>query len=348
MRYLTIIIALSALCFLACKNESNVIESTTEKTDINSVYIKTVPVEKVQESSHISAIGIIYSESEAKPSFKTGGVISKTYVKEGDMVKQGQLLATLLMDEINAQVQQAEEGLIKSERDMNRLKNLYSDSVATLEQYQNTKTAYEVAKRSVEIARFNRNYSEVRSPISGKVVKHIMRSGEVVGPGTPIYAIMGIGDKDWIIKAGLVDRDWARVIVGDKAEIQMDAYPGQLFDGAITNKTSVGGNASGTFDVEIRFKKQPINLAAGLTTKLSVNTKQNDSFLVIPVESLVRSNGNIGTAFTVENGKAKKLNLTIAKLMGDKVSISRGLDGVKEIVTTGAMYLEEGDKVIIQ
>ena len=68
----------------------------------------------------------------------------------------------------------------------------------------------------------------------------------------------------------------------------------------------------------------------------------------MPLESLVRSNGNKAIAFTVVGGKAKKLNLTISKLLGDKVSIIGGLDGVKEIVTTGAMYLEEGDKVIIQ
>ena len=45
MKYVTIIIALTALCFLACKNETKVDNIPTEKTDINSVYIKTVPIE---------------------------------------------------------------------------------------------------------------------------------------------------------------------------------------------------------------------------------------------------------------------------------------------------------------
>ena len=85
-----------------------------------------------------------------------------------------------------------------------------------------------------------------------------------------------------------------------------------------------------------------------MTTKLTISTKSKDSYIVIPLESLVRSNGSKGTAFTVESGKAKKLELTIAKLLGDKVSISSGLEGVNEIVTTGAMYLEEGDKVTVQ
>ncbi|MBK7633850.1 MAG: biotin/lipoyl-binding protein [Saprospiraceae bacterium] len=152
------------------------------------------------------------SEAEARPSFKTGGVIKKTYVKEGDIVSKGQLLATLEMQEINAQVQQAEEGLQKVLRDKNRVGNLYKDSVATLEQYQNVTSAYEVAKRTSEIAQFNRLYSEVRAPISGKIIKQIMYSGEITGPGNPIYAILGVGKSDWVIQAGLTDRDWPEYI----------------------------------------------------------------------------------------------------------------------------------------
>ena len=80
MKYVTIIIALTALCFLACKNETKVDNSPTEKKDINSVYIKTVPIENVVEASQMNALGIIYSESEAKPSFKTGGIMAVSFL----------------------------------------------------------------------------------------------------------------------------------------------------------------------------------------------------------------------------------------------------------------------------
>jgi len=347
MKYLTIIIAIAGICFMACKSHET---KTTEKekADISATFVKTAPVEQYHESGNIQVTGIIMSESEAKPSFKTGGIIHKTYVKEGDMVKKGQLLATLIMDEIDAQVRQAEEGLIKAERDMFRVKKLYADSVATLEQVQNTATGYEVAKRTAEIARFNRNYSEVRSPISGKIIKQIMRTGELTGPGTPVFAIMGIGSQDWIIKAGLIDRDWARVKTGDKVVVKMDAYPGQSFEAYISNKTSVGGSASGTFDVELKFRKTPPNLAAGLTSDVMIYTDSKANFNIIPIEALVKTNGNTAYVYTVEDDKAKKLKLIIGKLVGDKVAVSHGLEGIKEVVTTGAMFLEEGDQVRIK
>ena len=347
MKFITITIAFVGICFFACTPDVNN-KPILNKENFTTVRIKTVPVLTIHESALVSVLGIVVGKSEAKPSFKTGGVINRTFVKEGDMVKKGQLLATLMLDEINAQVRQAEEGLIKAERDMNRVNNLYADSVATLEQAQNSASAFELAKRTSEIAKFNRSYSEVRSPISGKVVKQIMNSGEIVGPGTPVYVIMGINNKDWVINAGLIDRDWARVKIGDLVDIKMDAYPGKNYSGKVTNKTSIGGNASGTFDIEIQFNNYPTTLAAGLTAKVEIYPMEKEAYKVIPIEALVKSNGNQGYAFTVKDGKAKRINVQIAKLLGDKVAISSGLEDIMDVVTIGAMYLEEGDSTIIK
>ncbi len=342
MKILNISIAILGLCFFACKQDQDA-TSTTPKIATNFVKIHTI--DTIQESDIIKVLGIVMSEAEARPSFKTGGIIKKTYVKEGDIVSKGQLLATLEMQEINAQVQQAEEGLQKTLRDKNRVGNLYKDSVATLEQFQNITTAYEVAKRTSEIAQFNKQHSEVRAPISGKIIKQIMYNGEITGPGNPIYAILGVGKSDWVIQAGLTDRDWARVDKNDKVNIRLDAYPGQNFSGVISEKSSVGGSASGTFDVAIKFLSQPANLAAGLITNLSITSEKKENFMVIPIEALTKSNGQSAYVFTAINGKAKQIKITIAKLLGDKVAVSSGLDGITNVITTGAMYLEEGDSI---
>lgn len=340
MKFITIIIALTGICFFACKSEQ---EPTSSKPKETVSQVKIHEIETIQESENIKVLGIVMSESEARPSFKTGGIISKTFVKEGDLVTKGQLLATLEMDEINAQVKQAEEGLQKALRDKNRVNNLFKDSVATLEQFQNVNTTYEVAKRTAEIANFNQKHSVVRSPIAGKIVKQIMHSGEVTGPGNPIYAILGVGSKDWIIKSGLTDRDWARVDINDKVNISLDAYPGEIFKGIVSEKSSVGGNTSGTFDVSIRFVDKPKSLAAGLISNISITSDRKEKFTVIPIEALIKSNGKSASVFTAIDGQAKLKNITIAKLMGDKVAIASGLEDIGNVITTGAMYLEDGD-----
>jgi multidrug efflux system membrane fusion protein len=344
MRIFYLLALTTALVVLSCKKEKT--ESAKPFVDVQKgTIVKTVQISVTSTSNNVNILGIVSSKNDAKPSFKTGGVISKLYIAEGDVVKKGQLIATLHMDEINAQVRQAEEALSKSQRDLNRAKNLYQDSVATLEQYQNATTAFEFASRTLEIAKFNRQYSETRAPISGKVVKLLARPGEVVGPGMPVCAILGTQNQDWVIKAGLVDRDWSKTKVGDKVDITIDAYPGKTFKGRVSQKSQVVANNSGTFDVEIKFDNQPVTLAAGLVAKISIKVAGTDSFATIPIEALVKSNGTIGEAFTIVDGKAKNVKLQIASVLGDKVAISSGLDGISELITTGALFLEDGDLV---
>lgn len=341
-----ILVIFTALC---CGDKIESTEVPKEAKTINdAVRVKTTSLQENNGAAVITAMGIVMSSNEARPAFKTGGVINKTYVKEGDYVKKGQLLATLLMNEINAQVQQAEEALSKAERDYNRVKNLHADSVATLEQLQNTGTALEVSKRNAEIAKFNRKYSEVRSPISGKVAKQIMNSGEVVGPGNPIYAIIGTDKADWKIMVGLVDRDWARVKTGDKCEVSIDAYPDKIFKAVIKDKSAIGGNANGNIDVELKLLEQPSSLAAGLITKVNLHPSIKSSQKLLPIEALDSSNGKSAKVFVVNDNVAKEKSIVIGRIIGDFVEVISGINADDKIVTTGVKFLEEGDKVVVE
>ena len=338
------IIALTTI--IACKKEAEV--TSTPLSLSEKINVHTTKVDSAAQNSVIEVLGIITSESEAKPAFKTGGVINRTYVKEGDFVKKGQLLATLIMSEIDAQVRQAEEGFQKAERDLARVKNLYADSVATLEQFQNAGTANEVAKRTLEIAKFNRQYSEVRSPINGKIVKQILHDGEITGPGTPVYAIMGTGNKDWKVVVGLIDRDWARVNIGDRGFITLDAYPGKKYDVVVSDKSQTGGSASSRIDVELKFDEFPPNLAAGLTGKVSLTPKKGESGYFLPVEAFTYANGRTAKVYVHENGKAVEKTVMIGEIKGNKMRVLSGLDPGIEVITTGAVYLENGDSIIVK
>src|SRR5450432_3176298 len=134
-----------------------------------AIVVRTQPVSSVNYAATLEYSGLMASTSEAKLSFKIAGIISKIYVKEGDHVSKGQLLATLNKTEINAQVLQASSGVEKAKRDVGRIKNLYEDTVATLEQYQNVQTQLSVANQSLHIAQFDRLYAEIHASDDGTV-----------------------------------------------------------------------------------------------------------------------------------------------------------------------------------
>ena len=132
MKYPVHLLLLLTILILAACSESPTPAASTH--DPSRTPVRTAPVEQVSTTPAIQVTGLIASSNEARPSFKTGGVIRRLLVDEGDRVQQGQLLATLDLTEIGAQVGQAREGLNKAERDLQRAQRLLQDSVAKLEE----------------------------------------------------------------------------------------------------------------------------------------------------------------------------------------------------------------------
>jgi len=334
--------------FISCQkgNEEKVTKANASDTPSTAFYVRTVPIVQSKLGDVIHVTGMIESETDAKPSFKTGGVISNTYVKEGDAVSKGQLLAKLNMTEIDAQATQAQFALDKALRDQQRVQNLYADSVATLEQLQNASTAVDIAKKTLQIAQFNVAYSEVRSPIDGKIVTQMLHEGEIAGPGLPVYYIIGVKQSDWKLVAGLTDKNWGRITMGNKAKITLDAYPGWEVTGAVKRLSDVANPLSGTFDVEISIPVKDKRIAAGMLAHVEIMPSPGSDYPVIPIEALVSSNGQTGIVYVPNNGHAERRIVHIQQFDGENVAILSGLENTTEVITAGSGFLEDGDAII--
>ena len=340
-----LILGLVLLMFTACGKKEKTSEETKSAPD-TAIPVRVVSISSEVVSIPVQVSGVVSASNEARPAFKTGGVIARILVEEGAHVRKGQLLATLNLTEINAQVQQAAEAVAKSKRDLTRAKNLYADSVATLEQVQDATTGLSLAEQSFQIAQYNQSYSEIRSPISGKVVKKLMNQGEVVGPGTPVFYILGDGQADWVIKSGLVDRDWARLRLGDRAEVHLDAYPDRTFAAKVSQLADVGNPQSGTFDAEFAFTGSMPRLAVGLIGSLNIYPKEDAAHPIVPIDALVESNGNSAVVYVLQaDNTVKRTAVRVGQIFENKAIISSGLSTDSKVVTSGAPYLEDGSKV---
>jgi len=223
----SLLIISTALLFVACgAKEEKAVEAY-------KIPVTIAKVKKVNRSFPIYTTAKLAKSSEMKLSFKIGGIIDKIHVNAGDFVSKGKVLASLKQTEVRARVNQAQSGYEKAKRDLDRVNRLYRDSVATLEQLQNTTTGLDVARDNLKIARFNQLHSTIIAPVSGKVLLKFSEENELIGPGTPVL-IMGAGRTNWILKAGIIDRDILKIANGDSAVVSFDAYPATAFRGSIT------------------------------------------------------------------------------------------------------------------
>ncbi len=310
-------------------------------TDETVIPVKLSLVEAETRSEPIRVAGTVASSEEARLSFKIGGIVSRVFVREGQAVRKGQLLAVLDMTEIDAQVNQARFSAEKSERDMKRVQNMLKDTAATLEQLQNATTGNDLAQQNLKIARFNQSYAKIISPIDGTVTRKQFNEGEFAGPGTPGLVITSSRRNDWVMRLNVSDKDWARLKIGDKANVQLDAYPEETFTGTVTNLAQSADPVSKLYQTEVKINPAGKRFATGLYGKAELISSQNRQYAVIPVEAVIEGNGNKGFVFVNENGKAKRLPITIGYLDGEKVLVSQGLENVKEVVTSGSAFLTD-------
>jgi len=344
--YLTLLAFSVALA--ACSTQANQpAETSAEET---AIPVRLTPVETVVRAEPVVASGLVSSAEEARLSFKISGIIHKTYVEEGQFVRKGQLLATLDLTEINAQVQQAQLAGEKAQRDLSRVKALYADTAATLEQLQNATTGQNVAEQNLTIARFNQSYAQIRSTVEGTVTRKLMNEGELVGPGSPVFLVSGTRQSDWVVRVGVSDKDWARLKLGDKATIALDAYPERTFTGVISELAQAADPMNKLYEVEVRLNPSGAKLAPGLFAKATLQPSSRRSYAVVPVEAIVEGNGKEGFVYTLagDRKRVQKVPVQIGFLEGSKVLLTNGLSETKQVVTAGSAYLTEQSTVLVK
>ncbi len=358
--------------FGACSNGEAADSGVSESVPVKQV--RTVQARKVLYRYSIFASGQLAGKEESRLSFKTGGIIRRINVREGQTVQKGQLLAELDMDEIEAQTQQARLGekqaavqlenallgLEKAKRDFANVQGLYADSVATEEQLKDTRTllnnaqnhveaaeaGLEYAQRSVEVADFNLRYSRILAPSRGTILSKTAEVNELATPGRPIF-LFGSKEKAQVIRVNITDKDIIFIQLGDSARIHFDVYPDVDFAGGVQEISSKADPYTNTFQVEVEVFPAGRRLFSGFVGKVEIQTRQMQEMVGIPVDALISADGHEGVVYVEKDGRVKKRRVRIQKLEDEDLLVRSGLEAGEEVVVAGGSYLEENDSVFI-
>ncbi len=339
------LVAILAFSLVRCGENKAAVAAPAEMP----IPVKMHSVVTLSKGRTLQYSGLIASNGEARLSFKVGGIISRVYVKEGDHAVAGQLLATLDLTEIDAQVTQAEQNLQKAQRDAGRLSNLYKDTVASLESLQNSHTQLSVATEVLRIARFNRQYAQIRAASGGTILQKLMNEGEYASPGAAVLVFNDTESSEWVVRFGVADKDWAVLHKGDAAKVYIDAYPDQPFLGKITKLAEGADPNGGTYAVEVTVSPNGHRLAPGLFCTLQLQPPGSKTFSFIPASALSEGDGTKGYVYTLtpDQRRVKKIPIRLAFFQDSLIAVSSGLDSVQQVVSDGVGYLTDGAAVKI-
>lgn len=361
---------IAAFMLFGCKPEP------PQSVESPATPVTVLTVQDTSMAHPVLSSGVLRSRNQIRMSFKTGGVIEKIYVKEGQTVKRGQKLAKLNLTEVEARsaqtlnqstqadigVAQAELGLEKAQRDFDSAKDLLKDSLIILDDYLNAQTALNVAKEQLafakeqqglakanqSIANFNKKYSYITAPKSGTILKKLAEPSELIGPGMPVL-ILAPGKQDWVIETGLSEQQIVRITEDNIAQIRFLAFPDQRFTGKVLQLPASLDPESGSFEVEIAVQDPPLNLITGFLADCQIFPATKEQAFLIPLEAIVDAQGREGHVYLLENDSmVQQQTIRYDRLTNEGVIVSQTLQPGDRIVVKGANYLVPGAKVVIE
>ena len=306
----------------------------------------------------ILASGEIEAVQTASISTRVMGRITNIYVKTGDKVSRGQLLARVWDDDIKAKraqadamIAEAEGAYVSAQKDYERFTNLYKQQSATAKELDNSTLQFNSARARVDAARQMRSeinamlsYSSLTAPFAGVVTQKMAEAGNIASPGMPVLTI----EQDGILQvsAAIAESDISNIHLGDGATIRIKST-GKRFEGKIIEINPSSQFTGGQFIAKISVPEAAKNnVYAGMFANVSIPVKdvgmlKNDAVLV-PASAIITRDGLTGI-YTVSSANTALLRwVRLGKAYGDKVEVISGLSKEEKFIYSSESKLYNG------
>lgn len=341
---LGIIAAGSLVAFTLINNKEEMEEQAAlaqVKNETISVVTKTVSTEKIIDS--FKAAGNFEPFREITLSSLLQGTVAQIAVKEGDEVREGQLIARLDADLINADLISVEANAIKTKKDLERYEELAPRGAVTPQQVDDMRLAYKNATSQLQSVKKQLSNSTIRAPFKGTINSKFVEPGSYLAAGGKIVDLVDVSTLK--MKVNVSEAEVMKLSVGQATKVKADVLATEIFDGKITF-IGVKADNSLRYPVEIQIKNNTKKLKAGMYGSAIFTASQSKVALVIPRDAIAGSLKQ-PNVYVVQNGKAVLQPLTIGTISESGVEVLEGLKEGDQIVTDGQINLENGVAVTV-
>jgi RND family efflux transporter MFP subunit len=278
------------------------------------------------------------------------GTLEKVYVREGQRVTKGQLLASIDDGGLSSQLQQIKTQEALAKTTFERQKRLWEQKIGSEIQYLEAKASYEAQESAVKQLQSQLNKSAIRAPFSGVIDDVIKDQGTVVAPGagSEIFRIVNLSDM--YIEVEVPEKYLGAVTDGKEVKV---FFP--VLGDSIDTKVRTTGNFinpnNRSFSVEIAVPNKGGSIKPNLTARVSINDYTNENALLIP-QSVISENAEgeqyvyiAASAEGESEAYAKKSIITTGQTQGALVEVVSGLSSGDKIIKEGARSVKDGQKV---
>ena len=281
-----------------------------------------------------------------------GGTLMEVYVKEGDPVRKGQLLAKIDDGGLASGLEQLRTQAALAETTYERQKRLWEQNIGSEIQYLQAKTNYEATINSVNQAEAQLSKSMITAPFSGIVDDVMQEEGSTVNPAAGMAVFRLVNLSDMYVEVDVPESHLEGVTKGKRVQIYIP-----VLGDSIETKVRQTGNfinpSNRTFSAEIPVPNKDGNIKPNLSVRVRINDYTNSEAILIP-PSVISENSEgqqyVYIASEVgddQMGKAEKRIITTGLSQGDQIEVLSGIQPGEHIIMEGARRVREGQEIEI-
>ena len=325
-----------------------------------SVAVTVAPAAITERRSGLRLTGTVEGLTSAIISSRYSGQVASVHVENGEQVQAGQTLINTDSRELSNNLRIAENSVRKARVsyennsvNCQRRRRLYQLGAISKESLDSAEVELAVSRSDVDdavaqlqIAREKLADATVTSPVNGVVANKTVNLGQMVSEGVQLMTVEQIDAV--YVTVQVQQQDIARVQIGTKAAVRVDAFSGRDFSGTVAVINPVAGRLNRLFDVKVRVENPEYFLKPGMFAEVSLADESGSvSVLTVPRSALTSRKGQNYVFTVTEGGRVKRVRVETGELMDDKLEIRSGIQTGDIIVLDNLDQLKDGDPVQI-
>ena len=185
---------------------------------------------------------------------------------------------------------------------------------------------------------FEYEEGNIKSPISGNVGKILVDVGSMINPQTSVALIFEYSKVK--VEFNLSEVQGGAISKSQKVDIEIDALPGQLFKGKVSEISPVIDPMTRTISAKAVINNPKKIMRPGMTARITINLDEKDDVLSIPKHALLDS-----YLFIAKDSTAERRDVVVGLIGDENVEILQGLSQGEPVIVIGQERLAGGEKV---
>lgn len=290
-------------------------------------------------------------------STKADGRIDKLFVEEGDRVTAGMVLARLDMNELAAQVMQAEGQVLQAkatleqnELNFQRMDALYKQNAVSAHTLDSARTQRDLALGGVRAAQGNLillktrlDNANILSPLNGVVIRRHVQAGAFSKAGAAIFTVADVSTL--LAKAVVGEAQIAELTLGKSVNVKVDALKGQEFKGRVTRLSPAASVPTRTFTAEVSIPNPGEQIKVGMFANADIVGQERKNVLAVPESALVMREDQKTVFVVAEENRVVQKVLKLGDAAGGYVEVLSGVKEGERIIVAGQHKLKDGASI---